>query len=330
MTANPMTTKTAMTAPAELPPHHEVARNAILGALPQEPTVSQGALAELAADLERRLSAAVGPAPSASVRVERTALAEAMACPASSRRPAFLWHAPLAARRLGLVALGQMCRTRRGGLSALEATREALEAEMDLGTRLGTWLKTLGPAETGSVLAAASSWAARQFVAVPWRALGKVAFGPRPLRATPTGSTGPVVLESRLDADVVLGAAPSVERVLVVLGRPRRATVAFDALVASLSLSRAPLRVVTVDPASGRVEPVGVDQSLLARAADQIVEVARALAPIARGQELAQVPGPACYRCRWRRECNPGAGWLAARARRVAGVPLGTPVPGPQ
>ncbi len=307
--------------PSELPAHLDAVREAVLGDLPAEPAVSSREVAELRTVLTRRLSSIEAVSCSAlEFHIDRYVLPAALRCPASSERDPFEWTAPFAARSLGLPAVSWMVRSARPDV--VEAIEVAVAEATSEGKSLGLWLSTLDPPARAAVVAAAMSWASRAWLSVPWREIGRMRFNFGPIWHRPLGFDTNVILRGRPDALVLVRGARAQERILVTVGWPDRVVTRLDALVVCLDGRRAPLRVVTVHPASGRIERVDVDHALLAQAVDDVVDAISGLAPIADGSLLAELPGPHCWYCHRLDECRAGAGWVARQTQRIAGIPI--------
>jgi hypothetical protein len=131
----------------------------------------------------------------------------------------------------------------------------------------------------------------------------------------------------RPDATVWIRAELGLQQVLVVLGRPPAAARRLDALAAALLRGRAPLRVASVDPASGSVGATDVDAALLGQAAEDVVAAAEAILAASRGVALRPRPHPGCWSC-WRQNaCAEGTSWRSSQPTRRGGLPVaGAPV----
>lgn len=171
-----------------------------------------------------------------------------------------------------------------------------------------------------ATVAAAATWAARAVVAVPWATLGSVRFDLRHWHR-PHGYGGRVVLAARADAVVAHRGARAMERVLVALTPSNPVVARLDLLVFTLEIGRAPLRHVAVDPASGEVAAFDVDREVIDLAIVEAVEAARALVPMALGEEGHTVPGSHCWWCDRRDDCNDGTRWMSTQVARVGGIP---------
>lgn len=299
------------------PPQHRRVLDAVLGATAEGPGVGGPELRSLAQDVADRLGPALTTTASP-VRVDQFRLAEALRCPARTEDDTFVWSVPKATRRLGLRGLSIMHGHRGGRPDAVAAAARAIEEEIDALTSLGRWLSQLPAASKAAALAAASGFAARYWVAVPWRSFDRVQFGPRAVRRALPAPAEAVTLEWRLDAAVFVAGSP--ERVLVRLGTADAAAMGFDALVASLQQLSAPRRVVAVDAATGQLGHLDVDLVALRAAADRVAKGVAEL--LSTGGALRAVPGPTCHGCRRLVRCAAGAGWVAAQVRRAGGIPL--------
>lgn len=306
---------------SELSVHFAAARDAILGNLPDEPLVSRAELAALRADLTDRLRSMTGSLPGGvEVHLDRHVLPSALVCPASSERKPFEWTAPFAARSIGIVALNSMLQAPRP--DAVAAARNAIQERIQEGKSLGEWLRVLDAPAEAAVLAAATTWTSRAWVAVPWRALGTVRFAYEPIWHRPLGRNSAVVLRGRPDAAILIRGPKAQERVLLSLGWPDSTVTGLGALVAAMDARRTPLRAVTVHPSSGRIEAPDVDLVVLRRAVDDVVAAVEALAPVAAGGTAAEIPGRQCWYCDRREVCVTGTEWANRQPRRVAGVPV--------
>ncbi|MFP5325882.1 MAG: hypothetical protein ACLGHT_00180, partial [Acidimicrobiia bacterium] len=185
---------------------------------------------------------------------------------------------------------------------------------------LGQWLDAQVVALRAATVAAAATWAARALVAVPWAALGSVRFDLRYWHR-PQGYGSLVVLAARADGVVAHRGARAMERVLVALAPSNPVVARLDLLVFTLETGRAPLRHVSVDPASGEVTAFDVDREVLDLAIAEAVEAARALAPMAAGEEGSTVPGSYCWSCDRRDDCRDGTRWMSTQVARVGGIP---------
>lgn len=305
----------------ELPGHLAAVRDAVLEGLPDEPLLSHASLGRIRGELKRRMQPhATGLGEGVEIHVHRHVLPAALVCPASATEDEFEWMAPLAARSLGLPAVASMYRgpdVDVGG--AVDASiAEALEEQKSI----GVWLAELDGTERAVTAAAASTWAARAWVAVPWAAFANVRFGLDSVWQRPLGFGSAIVLRGRPDASVLVRRRKATERVLLDLGRFDPVVARLDALTVALKVGRAPLRVVTVHPASGAVDAIDVDVAVLDQAVDDIEAAVGALAPAARGEAGAEVPGRQCWSCDRADECATGAAWRASQPRRIAGIPV--------
>ncbi len=304
----------------ELPTRLAAVHDAIVGALPEQPHVSKPELTEIRSELSERLRPLVGGLASDSIHLDRYTLPAALECPASSEREPFDWNAPFAARSLGLPALSMMVRS--GDADPSRSVQRAIAEAIEEHKSLGDWLAALDDPGMAATVSAALSWASRAWIAVPWGTLGKMRFGFGPIWIRPLGFDTPVVLRGRPDATVLVRGSRAEERVLVTAGWPDPVVIRLDALVVALDTRRAPLRTVTVNPASGRVLAIDVDGPILRAAVNDIVTATAALAPAARGGTLEEVPGPRCWHCGRRPDCATGISWVATQQRRVGGIPV--------
>jgi hypothetical protein len=309
-----------MTTTSDLPARQAAVRDAILGALPDEPSVSSTQLSEIRSQLNERLRPLVAGRAPDSVHIDRYRLPDALDCPASSEREGFEWAAPLAARSLAVPALRMMVRS--GEVDPLGFVRRAIAEAVEENKSLGEWLATLDDPEMAATVSAALSWASRAWVAVPWRALDKPRFGLESIWVRPLGFDTPVVLRGRPDATIFVRGARAEQRVLVTVGWPDPVVSRFDALVVALYTRRAPLRTVAVHPASGRIVAMDVECSMLHAAVDDVVTATAGLAPAAIGRPLEEVPGRHCWHCGRRPNCPTGTSWVATQERRVGGIPV--------
>ena len=231
----------------DAPPSAEVAvhQRPIVGAFDvprSDPAVSTRELADLAQGLAKRLSSSLPP-DAGPLEIDRRRLVEALRCPARAEAwpdGPFEWSAVKAHRRLGLRALRAMHRSGQQYPDALEGAARAIELEIDEGTRLGEWLARLSPAGRSAVLAAASGFAARHWIALPWDRCRRVQFGSHRHRVPLPEPAEQVTLDLRLDATIFVSDPPVAERVIVSMGQTPPEALRFDTLASSLHLMRAP------------------------------------------------------------------------------------------
>jgi hypothetical protein len=316
-----MMTTTTTTTTSELPEHLKAVYQAVMDGLDDEPLVSQAELDLLRAELLERLQSVVSSCPDGvELYLDGYALSAVLRCPASNVDVLFAWTAPFAARSLGLPALGEMLN--KGSNDALGAVETVIDEAIQEDRSLGQWLHALGHAERAATVAVAASWASRAWIVVPWSSLGSVRLNFSGSWFRPLGFESSVVLRGRPDA-VVLVRKGAQERVLLRLGWPDEATSGLDAVVTAMELRRAPLRSVTINPASGCSSAYAVDAAFLRRSIDRIVAALEALARVAEGDLPREVPGSQCWFCKRRDECTTGTLWMASQPRRVGGIPIG-------
>lgn len=309
----PMTTSSS-----DLPAHQAAVARAVFEDLADEPRVSGTRVQELSGELQGRLAplaARPGQMALGAVRIDRHVLARALACPASAMWPPFAWNAQVAARRLGLCALRAAV---TGNASVPDCVRRAVCGEIEQPTNLGAWLAELDAPRMAGVVTVASSWAARAKVSVPWSTFAHWSLRADALRLWPLGVAGPIRIEGRTDATVRVRGSAMSERVVVNFGRPDPIAQRLDALTASLVVKRAPLRCVTVEPASGHIARLDVDEALLAKAIDDVVRAAGALG----AEPKEERPGPLCWHCHRGAACSTGTQWRSQQERRVNGIPV--------
>jgi hypothetical protein len=309
--------------------------SAVLEGLPEEPLVNAAGIRELRASLRDRLaevtrSTPVDVAPNASAAVDgeaeelvvnRYAMRRALACPASATEPdeePFAWTAPNAARTLGLATLSWVTRT---GADVAAGVATAIDERVsEPNDSLGEWLAAQPDPARGAVVGAASSWAARALVAVPWQQLGRVQYLHDSVWQR-LGGDPQVILRARPDALVAVPVGKIIERVTLLLGRVDQPAARLDCLVISLRARRAPLRAVIVDPASGELGTWDVDAALLEAAANDVVATAAALQACRQGL-AAEVPGPQCTSCHRLARCATGSTHVGGRRPRIGGIPI--------
>lgn len=217
-------------------------------------------------------------------------------------------------RRLGLLALRRAAETSgapgaRTDPPLLASVAEVIADRAGWSAGLRTWFETLEPAGRVAVQAAAHTWAADAarlvggatrvrwsdpFLSARWNVPGRA-----------------VQLAGATDA--VLGTPRQGEKLLVVTdalpGPGERLRAGHVAVVHALGSGRTPVRVSIGSPASGRVEPVPVDEGLVDLVVDRIAEVAGHLAD---AEAAPTVAGRWCSHCHWRDVCEVGAAFLAA------------------
>lgn len=281
--------------------------------------------------IRRQLRADLAPLrdllpPGEELELPRYAHDRTLACPAS---PAFTpfggWRPATAARRLGAEALARWAGDR--GRSPADALDETIERLIKTDARLGGWLGGIDPAALGVTRARAASWLSRALALVPWTALDRVEVH----AAGQFAVVAPLIkLQGRPDLSVLVGTPDAPATVLVALGAPSPATVRLDLLAMAVPTGRAPLRAVTVDPASGSVSATDVTETVLRAGASEAVVAARTLTEARAGRPGAPAPGPHCWRCPHLPGCGPGEAWRAVAQTRSAGIPLPDPAPGPR
>lgn len=241
-----------------------------------------------------------------------------LACPASpSFTPFSGWRPPMAARRLGAEALDRWVANRQ--LSPAAALDRTIAQLIRSDAGLGGWLGGIDPAALGVTRARAASWLGRALALVPWSVLDRVEVHAAGQYAT----LAPLIkLQGRPDLSVLVGTADAPATVLVALGSPSPETVRLDLLAMALPAGRAPLRAVIVDPASGSVSPIDVNEALLHTGAGEALAAARILAAAQAGSPGSAATGPHCWRCPHLSGCQPGAAWMSIARTRVAGIPL--------
>ena len=216
-------------------------------------------------------------------------------------------------RRLGLLALRRAAETAgaQGGRPDPPLSQSVAEVMADRAgwsAGLRTWFETLEPAGRTAVQAAAHTWATEAarlvggatrvrwsdpFLSARWNVPGRA-------------------LQLAGATDAVLGTPRAGEKLLVVSdalpGPGERLRAGHVAVVHALGSGRTPVRVSIGSPASGRVEPVPVDDGLVELVVDRIAEVAGHLADVERAPTVA---GRWCSHCHWRDVCEDGAAFLA-------------------
>jgi hypothetical protein len=254
-----------------------------------------------------------------SFKVDRYSLPAALQCAASvmSGAAEFVWAPRFAVRALGIVALDRAVHSGSQQYSMVSLVRDAVADKIADDKNLGEWLRTQGPAAIGVTVARAASWAAQAYVAVPWKQFSSVRFAVS-YWYSPADRDGPVVLYSRIDAEVLLSGRVPKERVLLVFGRSPAAVGRLNVVAATLKSGRAPLRHVAVDVAAGVVTAVDVDETLLRQGMAEVVAAGTALAAAAGGETLATSTGLQCRTCARLAVCADGTEWVARTAE--AGV----------
>lgn len=309
-----------MTTP-ELTSQHAAVRAAVLDGLPDEPLVSHASLGRIRGELRKRVEPfATGLAEGVEVHVDRYSLRAALVCPASAERGEFEWTAPTAARSVALPAVSSLARG--GDHDPLEAVNRSIAEAIDEQRSVGQWLGELDGIGRATTVAAAVTWCARAMVAVPWQSFDNLRFGFDAVWHRPLGFGSAIVMRGRPDASVLLRRGRMTETVLLDLGAADPVVAGLDALMASLKVGRAPLRIVFVRAASGRVDAIDVDVDLLDAAVDHLVSAVESLVAPAQGLPAAERPGRQCWSCDRRDRCATGMPWMAAQPRRVAGIPV--------
>jgi len=156
--------------------------------------------------------------------------------------------------------------------------------------------------------------------------------GPPPWRPRLSTRRVPVSVASKPDA--IAGTVAPSGRFDVMFHRPNSRDdlalaerAAFEATAASLAIGIVPAHVVLSAADTGERLRFPVNDPLLTRGADQVVEVIRhrlrAAEPLAPGTTEFDdaTPGPACRYCPTADDCGPGQQWLA-RPRRHNGLPV--------
>ena len=272
--------------------------------LPEEPNVDGALLAGLRKRLADSLADASTGSPGVEVRIDSYRLKAALDCPASAQEESvFRWSTLFAARGLALGALRDMS---DGRVELLAAVHDRIAAEIAEGKSLGIWLGSLPPPALGAIVVSASAWATRAWLSTPWRSLERVIFTPQSTWYRPVPRSNAVVLVGRPDAMVIVRGTRAQERVLVRIGNHDTVAMELDVLVASLDRGRAPLRYVTVSPATGQTRADAVGEESLRSSVDR---VERAF-PILTGHSTDASPGPHCRWCKLRPDCPPGKNWM--------------------
>lgn len=238
-------------------------------------------------------------------------------CPLQLVHPAddYVEQTSTVRRRLGLLALRRASeldgeRTRGSEPDLARAVDEVLQEREGWPTGLGRWFGELGRAGRSTVRAAVLTWCVDVTRLVGGAARSGAARRIRwtdpfmPQRVDQAGRR----VRLRGGADAVLGGRTEGEKLLLVTdaapGAADRLRAGHLAVVHSLASGRAPLRVTLGSPATGRLSPQPVDESLLELAADRIVEVVGYLADPERASAR---PGPWCRYCHLLDDCAEGA-----------------------
>lgn len=219
-------------------------------------------------------------------------------------------------RRLGLLVLrrawelpGDGSRDADGPPELARAVDEVLREREGWPTGLRRWFDELGRAGRSSVRGAVLTWAADVVRLVGGASAGRGAHRIRwtdPFQPQRVDLAGRAV-RLRGGADAVLGGRTEGEKLLLITdavpGAADRLRAGHLAVVHALASGRAPRRVTLGSPATGRLAPVPVDESLLELAVDRIAEVVGYLATPDRA---APRPGPWCGTCHLRDGCPAG------------------------
>ena len=181
-----------------------------------------------------------------------------------------------------------------------------------------TWARDEASPEQRALLAAAASRRASGFARMlaPWPPPGVGHIG---MRLSWLHPERPLQLGTRVDA--VLGRRDGTHTLVVHLtgdhGDATRRRLAYDAVLETVSLRRAPAAVRGLLPDAGRDWTVAVDDALLAEG----VAAAGAAARTALGTQrldaagLTARAGPACRYCAHQEGCEPGTAWLRGPGR---------------
>jgi len=260
------------------------------------------ALSQAAAGLQR-------PQPTADrdqIVLDRYSLPAVLRCPASAagQNEPFRWSPRFAAHTLGIAALDLAVRV--PSTDTVRLVRQVLEERAQDDQNLGGWLRLQGPAELGTTVIQAASWAARAYVAVPWARLGPVRFGVEYWCQDRPGRHNALVLHARMDAEIALADRQPRERVLLVFGRNSEPVSRLNLLATTLKSGRAPLRHVQIDLASGTVTVLDTGEQMLHQGVAETATAARTVVAAARGEELPTGPGPHCIICSLLAGCPAG------------------------
>lgn len=228
----------------------------------------------------------------------------------------FQWSPVTAAHRLAIATLVELQDDAKATpLSAAATVIDRTAAGTD---ELGRWLSELDPGALTVMRrnAGARATAMRNHLAWPLQAELNLAAVKYRLVARP------VELAARIDLIGLRGGRPATIG-LIQPGAPGQFpehSAAHAALVMTLSRGVAPERVVLMWPAAGERWSATVDEELLERALERVVDAAG----IVVGQRIGITPtataGSGCVWCRRRSSCAEGQAWLTRPGRRVAGL----------
>lgn len=228
----------------------------------------------------------------------------------------FAWSPAVAAHRLAVAALVELTEDPRTTPPAAVATvLDRLAAGTD---EFGRWLAELSPAARVVVQrhAGARAVAMRSHLSWPLRA----ELNPAPVKYRLVAR--PVELTARIDLVERRGGRPATVGLLQP-GAPGPHPVhaaAHAALVMTLSRGIAPERVVQLWPAAGERWATAVDEQLLDRALERIVDAASVVVGHRTGVTPEPSAGSWCAWCRHRTTCATGHQWLIRPGRRLAGL----------
>lgn len=201
----------------------------------------------------------------------------------------------------------------------VEALAQAVEETSD-DWAVDWWDAAEAPARSVARAAVVRRVAGVARLASSWPPPGPVTYGHRPSWTFPRR---PLVLHGRVD--LVLGRRGHGHALVVALGGDHgpttRARVAYEALVETLALRRAPAKVVAALPDAGRRWTVTVDDTVLEEGVAAAATAARAALGARRRDATGaeRRPSPRCRSCAHGAGCDPGTAWLAGPGRLRAG-----------
>lgn len=229
--------------------------------------------------------------------------------------PPFEWSVPTARGAIVHKAV-ELSVHRRGEPTPLDLVEEAmalLEAD-DRDRSVGEWLRHTGEPARTELVAESTTHVSCFLDGFPpigrsWR---PTCESPRRVELCDDR----LVLTGRFDLTLGVPDGDRAGRVVVDLktGAPRpthREELRYYALLETLKLGVAPVRVASFYLESGRVDYEDVDEQVLEAALRQVVGVTRRLVALEAGEVPREHAGPACRWCPVRPDCRTGSAWLA-------------------
>lgn len=215
-----------------------------------------------------------------------------------------------ARRRVGLAALRRLGDDASPATQVAAAVTEVIEERVELARTLSDWIEALDPAGRAALAAASITWAesvrrvvGRDPASVPWSDASMAPSWDVPERRV------------RLKAahEALHGGVVSGEVLLLVADGPdlvgQRRAAAHLALVRSLGVQHAPVRITMASPSTGQLERVEVDRDLLALGVDRVTEH---VALVAEPERAPTTPGRWCRWCHLLELCPAGTAWVDA------------------